>query len=188
VVPMGSDTLNWPRRTGGLTAFFTGENQAATESSATWVNVNLTAKKAAVLTRMSTEIEQDAVVAIADWLVGEMAYAFASKEDDCGFNGDGTSTYGGMRGTTVIAVDSSHTFGKFTSTSAKLGSITVKALTNLMGLLPQFAIASSKWYMSQQFFFSIVANLLAAAGGNRLDIPSQGLQKRLVGLPVGHTA
>jgi HK97 family phage major capsid protein len=47
---------------------------------------------------MSTEIAEDAVIAIADWLVGEIAYAFASKEDDCGFNGDGTSTYGGMRG------------------------------------------------------------------------------------------
>jgi HK97 family phage major capsid protein len=184
VVPMGSDTLNWPRRTGGLTAFFTSENQAATESQASWDNVNLTAKKAAVLTRMSTEIEQDAVVAIADWLVGEMAYAFASKEDDCGFNGDGTSTYGGMRGTTVIAVDSSHTFGKFQASSATLSSIILKDLTSTMGLLPQYAISSSKWYMSQQMFYTVVANLLAAAGGNRLDILSQGIEKRMLGFPV----
>ena len=184
VVPMGSDTLNWPRRTGGLTAYFTGENTSATESQAAWDNVNLTAKKMAVLTRLSTEIEQDAVIAIADWLVGEIAYAFAVKEDACGFNGDGTSTYGGMRGTTVIAVDSSHTFGKFQATSATLGSVALKDLTNLMGLLPQFAIVGSKWYMSQQFFYSIVANLLAAAGGNRLDILSQGLEKRLLGFPV----
>jgi HK97 family phage major capsid protein len=184
VVPMGSDTLNWPRRTGGLTAFFTGENQASTESSATWDNVNLTAKKASVLTRFSTEIEQDAVVAIADWLVGEMAYAFAVKEDACGFNGDGTSSYGGMRGTTVIAVDSTHTFGKFTSSSATFGSILLKDLTNLMGLLPQYALTGSKWYMSQQVFYSVVANLLAGAGGNRLDILSQGIEKRLLGFPV----
>src|SRR5229473_315589 len=51
VVPMGSDTLNWPRRTGGLTAFFTGENTAVTESQAAWDNVNLSAKKLAALTR-----------------------------------------------------------------------------------------------------------------------------------------
>jgi HK97 family phage major capsid protein len=184
VVPMGSDTLNWPRRTGGLTAFFTGENTAVTESQASWDNINLTAKKCGVLTRMSTEIEQDAVIAIADWLVGEMAYAFASREDDCGFNGDGTSTYGGMRGTTVIAVDSSHTFGKFQSTSATLGSIVLKDLTSLMGLLPQYAITNAKWYMSQQMFYTVVANLLAAAGGNRLDILSQGIEKRLLGFPV----
>lgn len=184
VVPMGSDTLNWPRRTGGLTASFTGENTAVTESSAAWDNINLTAKKLGVLTRMSTEIEQDAVVAIADWLVGEMAYAFASKEDDCGFNGDGTSSYGGMRGTTVIAVDSSHTAGKFTTSSATLSSLVLKDLTSTMGLLPQYAITNAKWYMSQQMFYTVVANLLASAGGNRLDILSQGIEKRLLGFPV----
>ncbi len=184
VVPMGSDTLNWPRRTGGLTASFTGENASITESQAAWDNINLTAKKLGVLTRMSTEIEQDAVIAIADWLVGEMAYAFASKEDDCGFNGDGTSTYGGMRGSTVIAVDASHTAGKFQTSSATLSSLVLKDITSTMGILPQYAIGNAKWYMSQQMFFTVVANLLANAGGNRLDILSQGIEKRLLGFPV----
>lgn len=184
VVPMGSDTLNWPRRTGGLTASFTGENSAITESQAAWDNINLTAKKLGVLTRMSTEIEQDAVVAIADWLVGEMAYAFAAKEDDCGFNGDGTSTYGGMRGTAVIAIDATHTAGKFQTSSATLSSLVLKDLTSTMGILPQYAITNAKWYMSQQMFYTVVANLLANAGGNRLDILSQGIEKRLLGFPV----
>jgi len=184
VVPMGSDTLNWPRRTGGLTAFFTGENQAATESQASWDNVNLTAKKAAVLTRMSTEIEQDAVVAIADWLVGEMAYAFASKEDDCGFNGDGTSTYGGMRGITQLLIDSSHGAGVFQGSSATWSSLVLKDLTSLIGILPQYAIGGAKWYMSQQAFYTIVATITAGAGGNRLDVLTQGIEKRLLGFPV----
>jgi HK97 family phage major capsid protein len=184
VVPMGSDTLNWPRRTGGLTASFTGENQSATESSATWDNINLTAKKAAVLTRMSTEIEQDAVVAIADWLVGEMAYAFASKEDDCGFNGDGTSTYGGMRGVTQLLIDSSHGGGVFQGSSATWSSLVLKDLTSLIGILPQYAIGNAKWYMSQQAFYTIVATITAGAGGNRLDVLTQGIERRLLGFPV----
>jgi HK97 family phage major capsid protein len=184
VIPMGSDTLNWPRRTGGLTAFHVGENTAATESQASWDNVNLTAKKAAVLTRMSNEIAEDAVVSIADWLVGEIAYAFASKEDDDGFNGTGTSLYGNMRGTTFLAVDGTHNAGKFQVSSATLSSLTFKDLTGLMGLLPQYALAGAKWYMSQQMFYSVVANLLATAGGNRLDILSQGIDKRLLGFPV----
>lgn len=184
VVPMGSDTVNWPRRTGGLTAYFTGENTALTESQAAWDNINLTAKKLAVLTRMSTEIEQDAVIAIADWLVGEIAYAFALKEDDTGFNGDGTSTYGGMRGTTVLAIDANHTAGKFQVSSATWSSMVLKDLTSTMGLLPQYAIAGAKWYMSQQAFYTIVANITAGAGGNRLDILAQGLERRLLGFPV----
>ncbi len=186
LVPMGSDTLNWPRRTGGLTAFFTGENQAVSESQASWDNVNLTAKKLAVLTRMSTEIDQDAVVAIADWLVGEISYAFASKEDDCGFNGDGTSTYGGMRGLTVLAIDGNHNASKFTAASGhnSFTTLTLADYTGLMGTLPQYAAAGSRFYMSQQGFYASVANLLAAAGGNRLDVLTEGVQKRLLGFPV----
>ena len=45
VVPMGSDTLNWPRRVGGLTAYWTAESTTITETEALWDNVNLTAKK-----------------------------------------------------------------------------------------------------------------------------------------------
>jgi HK97 family phage major capsid protein len=184
VVPMGSDTLNWPRRTGGLTAFFTGENTAVIESQAAWDNVNLTAKKLGVLTRMSNEIADDAVVSIADWLVGEIAYAFALKEDDTGFNGDGTSTYGGMRGVTTLAVDSSHTACKLTATSATLTSLVLKDFTGLMGTLPQYALPGAKWYMSQQMFYQAVATLTAGSGGNRLDILGEGIEKRLLGFPV----
>jgi HK97 family phage major capsid protein len=187
VVPMGSDTLNWPRRTGGLTAFFTAENTAATESQASWDGVNLTAKKLAVLTRMSNEIAEDAIISIADWLVGEIAYAFASKEDDCGFNGDGSSAFGGMRGLTTLAVDGNHNASKYTPGAA--GRITFSTLivddyTGLIGTLPQFALPNAKFYMSQQGFYMSVANLLAKAGGNRLDILSEGVQKRLLGFPV----
>lgn len=115
VLPMSRDTLNWPRRTSGLTAYFVGENQTYTESQAGWDNVSLTAKKLAAQVRLSTELSEDAVINVADYLVNEIAYAFAVKEDDCGFNGDGTSSYGGIRGTTVIAVDSSHTAGRITA-------------------------------------------------------------------------
>jgi HK97 family phage major capsid protein len=150
LVPMGSDTLNWPRRTGGLTAFFTGENQAVSESQAAWDNVNLTAKKLAVLTRMSTEIDQDAVVAIADWLVGEMAYAFASKEDDCGFNGDGTSTYGGMRGSPCWRSTATTTPASSPPRAATTASPRWwKDYTGLMGTCRNTR-RQAKWYMSQQ--------------------------------------
>jgi HK97 family phage major capsid protein len=184
VVPMGSDTLNWPRRIGGLTAYFTGENAAATESTATWDAINLTAKKAAVLTRMSNEIAEDAVVSIADWLVGEIAYAFASKEDDCGFNGDGTSTYGGIRGLSSIFQDGNHTAGQVQVSSATWASMVIKDFTSVMGLLPQYAIPNAKWYMSQQGFYSIAAKVFAEAGGNRTDTLSEDVKHRILGFPV----
>ena len=184
VVPMGSDTLNWPRRTGGLTASFTGENQSVTESQAAWDNVNLTAKKLGALTRMSNEIAEDAVVSVADWLVGEIAYAFAAKEDDCGFNGDGSSGFGGIRGAAVMAVDGNHNASKVTASSATLTSLVLKDLTGLIGALPQYAAPGAKFYMSQQMFYTVVATITAGAGGNRLDVLTEAVQKRLLGFPV----
>ncbi|HEY2178108.1 MAG TPA: phage major capsid protein [Caulobacteraceae bacterium] len=185
VVPMGSDTLNWPRRVGGLTAYFTGENTAITESQAQWDNINLTAKKLGALTRMSNEIAEDAVVSVADWLVGEIAYAFAAKEDDCGFNGDGTSTYGGMRGITQIFADGSHTAGQYTTSSATLTALVAADFTGVMGVLPQYALQRAKWYMSQQMFYSAAGTVLAKAGGNTIaTLATDPLQPRLLGFPV----
>jgi HK97 family phage major capsid protein len=139
IVPMSSDTLDWPRRTGGLTAYFTAENAAVTESTAAWDNVNLVAKKLAVLTRMSTELSEDAVVSVADLLTSEIAYAMASKEDDCGFNGDGTSTYGGIRGITQILIDGSHGAGKVAAAATHdlFTEIDASDLTNMMGKLAE---------------------------------------------------
>jgi hypothetical protein len=41
---------------------------------------------------------EDAIISIADDLAEEIVYAFSLKEDQCGFIGDGTSTYGGIVG------------------------------------------------------------------------------------------
>jgi HK97 family phage major capsid protein len=187
VVPMGSDTLNWPRRVGGLTAYFTGENQAVTESQAQWDAVNLTAKKLGALTRMSNEIAEDAVVSIADWLVGEIAYAFAAKEDASGFSGDGTSNYGGIRGLNAIFSDGNHAAGTYQVSSATLTSLVAADFNGVMGLLPQYALKSAKWYMSQQMFYSAAAAVMAKGGGNTpqtLATLIDPLNPRLLGFPV----
>lgn len=185
VVPMGSDSVNWPRRVGGLTAAFTGENSAITESQAQWDAVNLVAKKLGALTRMSNEIAEDAVVSIADWLVGEIAYAFASKEDACGFSGDGTSTYGGIRGLSTLFNDGTHTAGQYQVSSATITSLTMADFTGIMGVLPQYAIKSAKWYMSQQMFYSAAGTALAKGGGNTIQtLVDNPLGPRLLGFPV----
>lgn len=188
VVPMGTDSQNWPRRVGGVTAYHVGENTQITESQANWDNVNLVPKKVATLIRMSTELNEDAIIAVGDYLTNEIAYAFALQEDNDGFNGDGTSTYGGIRGTTWLASNAAgkggKTGGNYTTSSGTLTSLAIKDLTGTMGMLPQYAIKNAEWYMSQQVFYSSVASITAAAGGNRLDVLTQGIEKRLLGFPV----
>lgn len=186
VVPMGRDTLNWPRRTGGLTAYFTAENTAPTESQLTFDNVQLVAKKLAVLTRLSTELEEDAIIAIAEFIVGEVAYAMASKEDDCGFNGDGTSTYGGMRGLTNLAVDGNHNAGKYTAAGGHntFGTLDATDITGLMGLLPYYALANAKFYISQTGFATTFERLIATAGGNSINTLDGSIVYRYLGFPI----
>jgi HK97 family phage major capsid protein len=168
VVQMKADTFDWPRRTGGLTAYFPGENAVPTGSNSTFDDVSLTPKKLAVLTRMSSEITEDAVIELADYLANEIAYAFSSKEDDCGFNGDGTSTYGGIRGLTTLAIDGNHNAGKFVAAAGHNTFATLDAIdiTGLMGLLPQYALPNAKFYCSEMAYAICFARLLATAGGN----------------------
>jgi len=183
VVPMGRDSLNWPRRTGGVSAYFVGEGTAATESNATWDNVNLVAKKMAALVKLSTEVAQDAVVNIADWITGEIAYAFASKEDDCGFNGDGTSAYGGITGLTAAGKIGSA--GVYTASGhATFDTITATDLSQTMALLPQYALPGAKFYCSQYAFALCFERLVAAAGGNTVATLNGEVQYRYLGVPI----
>ncbi len=186
IVPMSSDTLDWPRRVGGLTAYFTPENTAGTESTASWDNVNLVAKKLMVLTRMSTELSEDAVVSVADLLTSEIAYAFASKEDDCGFNGDGTSTYGGIRGITNLLIDADHTGGKYAAASGHdlFTELDAADITGLIGKLPQYAIGNAKFYCSQFAFATVFERLIATAGGNSISTLGGEVQYRYLGFPI----
>ncbi|MHC4193864.1 MAG: phage major capsid protein, partial [Planctomycetota bacterium] len=77
VTQMSSDHMIVPRRAGGVTAYFVGETTEITASDKSWNQVELTAKKLGALTRMSTDLSEDAIINVADDLADEMAYAFA---------------------------------------------------------------------------------------------------------------
>src|SRR6266516_2889608 len=115
---MSSDSASRPRRTAGVSAIFAAEAATATESTGiTYDNIGFVAKKLLSFVRLSNEISEDAAISMAEELTVELAYAFASKEDDCGFNGDGTSTYGGIRGVTNLIIDGSHNASKSAAAS-----------------------------------------------------------------------
>lgn len=191
--PMASETKLIPRRTGGLTAYFVGEGAAGTQSSKTWDNVQLVAKKLMVLVTYSTEVAEDAIINLADDLAGEIAYAFATKEDACGFLGDGTSTYGsivgvipkllGLSGTiaNIAGVRVQATISTGTFASAILGDFEA-----VIGKLPKYADTPKvKWYMHKTFYHSVAGTLMVAAGGNAIsDLQGGARQQMFLGYPV----
>jgi HK97 family phage major capsid protein len=165
--PMKSDLDQIPRRVGALSASFTAEGAAISESSASWDNVALVAKKLAVLTRSSTELSEDSAASFGETLTREIAYAFSAKEDDCGFNGDGTSTYGGIRGITQLLIDGGHNAGKV---AAAGGHPTFKLLDGtdiaaVIAALPSHALADAAWYISNFGYATTFCRLAATSGG-----------------------
>jgi HK97 family phage major capsid protein len=186
IAPMASDTSATPRRTGGLTAYFSAENAAMTESQSAWDNVGLTAKKLSTLTRSSSELDEDAAIDWGEWFATEIAYAFASKEDDCGFNGDGTSTYGGTRGITQILLDGSHNAGKVVATAGHdlFTEIDLTDLTNLIGKLPAYALPGAAWFGSQMAFATVFCRLAATSGGIIMQNIGGRLVPTFMGFPV----
>jgi HK97 family phage major capsid protein len=164
VLNMSRDTLLINRIAGGLTASFVGEGSSITETDASFDQVSLVARKASTLTRYSRELAEDSVVNLGDFLAGEVARAFANAEDEAGFNGDGGSGNGGIVGL-KNAVGSA---GQKTGSGNAYSELTLADFTGTVGLAPEYVFSQGtpKWYMSTQFYHTVVLDLLADAGGN----------------------
>ena len=183
VLSMERDTLQVPRRVSTLTASFVGEAAAASETQQNFDLVTLVAKKSVVLTQISGELAEDNVVNLADQIAGEMAYAQSKLEDECGFIGDGTSTYGGIVG---LANAVNATSGVSTASGTAMTSITIAQVRDAMGKLPQYADnANTKFYMHRTVFNALCQRLAEAAGGASVVEIGDGANKlRFLGYPV----
>ena len=184
VESMVSDTKVVPRRTGGLTAYAVGEAATITASDKTFDNVRLTAKKWGVIARYSSELAEDAVIAIANDLGSEIAYAFANKEDECAFNGDGTSTYHGMIGIKNALLAGS----EYTAASGNTAFSTLD-MEDFLGMTAQlksyaWKMGGPEWYIHRAGFSQSMERLSLAAGGNTTANIAAGGQRTFIGYPV----
>jgi len=187
VETMTSDTKLIARRVSGLTGYWTGEGAETTASQKAWNQVRLTVKKLSGLSLFSNELAEDAVINIGDDLAKELAYMFAVSEDEAGFNGDGTSAYGGIVGILNALIDGTHTAGMVepaTSTHDLFTEIDAADLTKVMAALPQYAWRNAKWYISQTGYASVFQRLMAAGGGNNLLTLAGKPQQSYLGYPV----
>ena len=184
IVPMSSDVKRMPRRTGTVTAFFVGEAAAGTQSQQAFDSVNLVAKKLMVLTKISSELNEDNVVALGDDLANEIAYGFAKKEDECGFDGDGTSTYGG-----IVGLKNAIGAGGTQDTSpavTTLATLTLSDLRRVVGKLATWADGpNTKWFMKRSVWNNAFLRLAEGANGNMLgDIQEGPGSLQFMGYPV----
>jgi HK97 family phage major capsid protein len=187
VMQMSSDSMNIPRRSSGLTAYYVGENSQITESQKGWDQITLTAKKLGCMTRLSTELAEDSAINVADDLAREMAYAFAQAEDAAGWNGDGTSTYGGIMGVRTkftAGVGSFVGAVDLTSGTDTFVELTTNDLVKVMAALPAYARRGAKWFISQAGWDAGFQRLMAAHGGNTTTTLAGAVNHSFLGYPV----
>jgi HK97 family phage major capsid protein len=121
---------------------------------------------------------------LGEFLTSEIGYAFASTEDDCAFNGDGTSTYRGIVGlssklaglkSSVAAASTHKTFLTLDTTD----------LTNLMAGVLATAIPGSCWYTSATGYAQALCRLAAVSGGLTAVLqPDGSIAANFLGFPV----
>jgi HK97 family phage major capsid protein len=186
---MSSETATIIRQTGGLTAYAMNETGAATESSIALDRVNLIAKKFGCVTVFSSELKEDAVINMADKLAGDMAYAFALKEDQCGFVGDGSATYHGIVGvaTQLVTVNGVDEGGGIIVGTGNLASESVIGdWGKVPGLVPTYVDpARCKWYMHKNTWSTGALRLEIALAGNTWPIVQNGsMAPTFLGYPI----
>lgn len=196
-VTTSSDTLLVPKRLSGVTGYWLGENTTITTSDPTATMVQLVLKKLAAATRVSNELLADNAISVAQWLVQEYGTTISATLDDAFFNGDGTSTYGGIRGLKQID-DGTHTASVVSAATGNtsLAALDIDDYLKALASLPRYAIGTSAWYMHPAVYHQSVQRMMlssgtagsgtigALAGGNTAQNLAQGTPNTFLGLPV----
>ena len=179
-VPMGSDTVIFPKRVSGVTANWTGENSEISTSDPAVNQVQLVASKLTVGTKVSNEVLADSAIALGDFITEEFATAISGKLEAAAVAGDGTSTYGGVYGLkNKIGSASVHTTGSGRDTWEEL---VAADFLGALGKLPRYALNGARWYISSVGFALAMQRLDLAAGGRVSVEGGTGLQ--FAGFPV----
>jgi HK97 family phage major capsid protein len=178
VIPMGTGNTSIPRITSDATAYFVGEDTAGTPSDPGGDQVNLTLKDLMTWTNIGKSTAMDTVISLAELVAREQARAFAVKEDSCLIIGDGTSTFGGIRGLKTLLDDAAYAGGRVQAAAGHdtFAEIDVADVTSTIGILPVYARAGTRWLCSGVFEALVFGRLKLNAGGNTV----QTVQGRIV--------
>ena len=182
-VPLGTmGTTTWPKRTGGLTSYWTDLAAAITRSGIAFGTVTMTPKKVGTLTAVPNEMLLDpGLLAALGQLIGvEIVYAMADRLDHTVINGDGTADHGGFTGILNSA--------SIASEAAAAGNMTIATLDaadidEILGALPAgYALPNARWLQSLSVLMGIRA-IRTTNGDSIFDKGGSGYLPNLDGYP-----
>ncbi len=193
VIPLKSDRMTVPKVETDLTIYAPGEGKGITESDMAFSQVGLTMHKLGCLAKVSSELEEDSVLAIGEIVGLSMSRSMAKKEDEIAFVGDGTATYFGMTGIApaLRKVDAviANIKGLFVGAGNLWSELTLANFDDVVAIMPDEADDGAKWYVHRRFYFDVMYKLAQAAGvANFLDIISPNRQRYFLSYPVEFVA
>jgi HK97 family phage major capsid protein len=198
VEPMGSESMRIYRTNDDITAYWGSETGTLTASDMTFGSVVLTAKKLTALAVISEELNMNATVNLGQRFADSVARQFAKKEDEAGFNGDGTSAYGGITGvgnkfrqvleaaggTWTNDTHKGYLGGAQVISGNLFSEATLSDFITGASKLPTYARAGAKWYFNKTAFSASGERLALGAGGVTAAEIAGSFGMRFLGFPV----
>ena len=178
-------TPKWkvPKQTNEITGYWMAEGTNITPSDLTHTMVELDAKKLAAVAQITSELNDDAIISVSEMVARSVAHTFAVEEDEAGFLGDGTSTYGSIMGlASAIAAGSVVT----ATTRQTFSALTFADFESMVGKRKMYRGTSNpKWYISQAGWAASMLRLMDASGGNSIsDLQAGARNMQFLGYPV----
>lgn len=186
VMPMSSETLRVPRVLSEGAATFGGEAVTISTTDDEFDSVLLVAKKLRRMTRVSSELLDDSIIAMGDLLARSFATQFAFKEDSVGFNGTASAADGGITGITVKIDDGTHTASVIGALAGNdsFEDLDLVDFENAVGKLPEFPGLVPKWYISKVGFYASMSRLMLGQSGSSAAEAAEGSPRRFLGIDV----
>lgn len=179
---MSDGVQNVPKLGGEITSYYVGENSAITPADVSLNLVRLEAKKLATLTAVSSELNEDSVISVAEILTRSIAQTFATEEDKALFLGDGTSTYGGITG--LASALAAGSVVDAASGNTTFGTLDLEDLEAVIAKRKMYGGSRPSWFISQAGWASSMLRLAMAAGANTGMSIAEGMPLQFMGYPV----
>ena len=183
VVPMSSDSATGIKLVSGLSVYCVSEGVAPTKSDPAFQPLGLNAKEWSTYVAIDRSLDEDAAIAIGN-LVGELiAMAFAQKEDEVGFLGDGTEPYFnhvGVIGQFKKMVAASVTpKGLITGGGTAWSGYTLDHFEQMQARVHDGVNEDNlKWYCSRRFYYEVMRHAALDKSTNAEEIISNRVTKK----------
>jgi HK97 family phage major capsid protein len=145
VIPMSTTELIMPKLTGGVQVYWIGEGQTIPQTQPAFGEFRMTIKKLAALVPMTSELLNDANIAIANLLATLFAQALAKEEDRVVFAGNFVGGVAGDPFNGVLYDPGVKTFA-LPATMTTFAKVTADDLADVIASQPPALIDGAQFY------------------------------------------